>query len=181
MARRSSLLVLVVLIQLLGSTRLDAQRTLSGAVRDTGGGVLPGVSVTATSPALPAPRTTVTDAEGRYAFGDLPDGAYTMTFTLPGFVETTHDDIHLPAAAEKPLEVVLRVGLLENTVTLLRGSRPGVLLNPRQPLLDSCTMRVMPADPSIDPKLLKEPDATRDYAIKSLPPPCRPSHPMQAR
>ena len=100
MARRSSLLALGVLIQLLETSRVDAQRPLGGAVRDSSGAVLPGVSVTATSPALSEPRNAVTDREGRYSFGDLPDGTYAITFTLPGFVEITRSDIILPAAGE---------------------------------------------------------------------------------
>ena len=98
------------LIQLLGPSRLGAQGTLSGTVRDASDSVLPGVSVRATSPALAGPRTALTNQEGRYSFRDLPDGTYTMTFALPGFVETTRSDIVLPEAADSPLDVVMRVG-----------------------------------------------------------------------
>ena len=42
-------------------------------------------------------------------------------------------------------------------------------------------MRVLPVDPSIDEKILKEPDATRDYTLKVVPPPCQASHPAQPR
>jgi hypothetical protein len=58
---------------------------------------------------LAEPRTALTNLEDRYSFGDLPDGTYTMTFTLPGFVETTRSDIVLPDAAESPLDVALLV------------------------------------------------------------------------
>ena len=125
MARRSSLLVLAVLVQLLGPTRLDAQRTLSGVVRDAGGSILPGVSVRATSPALAEPRSALTNGEGRYSFGDLPDGTYTLTFALPGFVVITRSDIVLPQAGESPLDAVMRVGSLAETITILRGSQSG--------------------------------------------------------
>jgi hypothetical protein len=178
-ARRSSLLLLVALIQLLGPSRVGAQRTLSGAVRDTGSSVLAGVSVRATSPALAGPRTALTNLEGRYWFGDLPDGTYTMTFTLPGFIETTRSDIVLPEAAESPLDVVMRVGPLAETITTLRGPLPRALLNPGEP--PACTMRVLPVDPSIDEKILKVPDTTKTYTIQIVPPPCQASHPAQAR
>jgi hypothetical protein len=170
MARRSSLLVLVVLVQLFGTSKLDAQRALSGTARDAGGAVLPGVSVSAAGPALSEPRSSATDGEGRYSFGDLPDGTYALTFTLPGFVETTRPGVVLPAAAASPVDVVMRVGPIAETI-VLRG--PGWTA--------TCTMRVVPGDPSIDPEMLKEPDATRDYTIKTLPPPCRASHPTQPR
>jgi Carboxypeptidase regulatory-like domain len=155
--------------------------TLSGAVRDTGGSVLPGVSVRATGPALAGPRSALTNLEGRYSFGDLPDGTYTVTFTLPGFVETTRSDIVLPEAAESPLDVVMRVGQLAETITILRGPLPGVRLNPKEPPAATCSMRVIPVDPSIDQKMLKEPDTTKNYTIQIVPPPCQPSHPAQVR
>ena len=180
MARRSSLLLLAVLIQLLGPTRLDAQRTLSGVVRDTGDAILPGVSVRATSPALAEPRDALTNLEGRYSFGDLPDGIYTLTFALPGFVETTRSDIALPFAGERPLDVIMRMGSLEETVTILRGPRTGGPLNPQGPRA-TCTMRVMPVDPSIDQQMLKEPDTTKNYTLQVVPPPCQASHPAPAR
>src|SRR5687767_259073 len=181
MARQSSLLLLASLIQLLGSSGLDAQITLSGAVRDAGGSVLPGVSVRATGPALAGPRTALTNLEGRYSFGDLPRGTYTITFTLPGFVETTRSGIVLPEAAESPLDVIMRVGQLAETITMLRGLRTGAPQNPQEPPAATCTMRVIPVDPSIDQQMLKEPDASKNYTIRIVPPPCQPSHPAQGR
>jgi hypothetical protein len=60
--------------------------TITGVVRDTSGGVLPGVTVEAASPALiEKVRTAVTDAEGLYRLVDLRPGDYTVTFTLAGF------------------------------------------------------------------------------------------------
>jgi len=178
MARRSSLLLLAALIQLLGPSGLGAQSTLSGAVRDAGSSLLPGVSVRATSPALAAPRRVLTDLEGRYSFGDLPDGTYTMTFTLARFVETTRADIVLPEAAERPLDVVMRVGQLAETMTIVRD--PLAPANPPAPPA-VCSMRVISADPSIDRKMLREPDATKNYTIQIVPPPCQASHPAPAR
>jgi hypothetical protein len=83
-----------------GLSRLEAQSTLSGTLRDEGGSLVPGVSVTATSSALAGARSAATDQAGRYSFGDLPDGTYTITFTLPGFVETLLSDIKESDAAE---------------------------------------------------------------------------------
>ena len=54
---------------LLTSSLVSAQ-TLAGTVRDTSGGVLPGVTVEASSPALiEQTRTVVTDGQGRYKIG----------------------------------------------------------------------------------------------------------------
>ncbi|MGE3405093.1 MAG: carboxypeptidase-like regulatory domain-containing protein, partial [Vicinamibacterales bacterium] len=56
--------------------------TISGIVRDASGGVLPGVTVEAASPALiEKVRTVVTDATGNYKIIDLRPGTYTVTIT----------------------------------------------------------------------------------------------------
>ena len=71
----------------------------TGTVTDSSGGVLPGVTVEASSPALiEKVRTAVTDTQGRYNIIDLPPGAYTVTFTLTGFETVKREGIQLPAA-----------------------------------------------------------------------------------
>ena len=68
-----------------------AQQTGSivGKVSDTGGGVLPGVTVEARSDVLPGPRVTTTSADGSYQLPQLPPGDYTVTFTLSGMQNAT--------------------------------------------------------------------------------------------
>ena len=57
-----------------------AQGTLTGVVRDASGGVLPGVTVEAASPALTEKvRTVVTDGSGQYRLIDLTPGTYSLT------------------------------------------------------------------------------------------------------
>jgi hypothetical protein len=73
------------------------------------------------------------------------------------------------------------VGPLAQTMTILRGPRLKALLNPQGPPAATCSMRVILADPSIDQKMLKEPDTTKDYTIKTIPPPCQTSHPAPPR
>ena len=103
------------------------------------------------------------------------------TFALPGVVETTRSAIALPQAGGSPLDVVVRVGSPAQTITILRGPRPEVRLNSQVPAEATCSMRVMPADPSIDQKMLRKPDPTKDYTLQVVPPPCQASHPAQPR
>src|SRR6476620_4141721 len=59
---------------------------IAGAVKDSSGLVLPGVTVEASSPALiEKTRSVVTDGEGQYKIINLRPGTYTVTFTLTGF------------------------------------------------------------------------------------------------
>ncbi len=72
---------------LVGVATAGAQQTgeIMGKVTDTSGGVVPGVTVTLTSPVLLQPMTAVTTATGTYRFPQLPIGSYTVTFELTGF------------------------------------------------------------------------------------------------
>src|SRR5436190_16535086 len=68
-----------------------AQQTgsIQGKVTDTGGGVLPGVTVEARPDVLPGPRVTVTGSDGTYQLPQLPPGDYTVTLTLSGMQPAT--------------------------------------------------------------------------------------------
>src|SRR5713226_5074517 len=71
---------------------------VAGVVKDATGGVLPGVTVTVTSPVLiEQQRTAVTDAEGRYVITQLRPGTYRATFTLQGFSTVVREGILLSA------------------------------------------------------------------------------------
>ena len=59
--------------------------TISGAAVDSQGLSLPGVTVTVGSPSLQGTCTAVTDINGNYALPQLPPGAYSVVFELPGF------------------------------------------------------------------------------------------------
>src|SRR6187200_2545177 len=77
-----------------------AQATIAGAVKDSSGAVLPGVTVEAASPALiEKVRTTTTDGAGRYRIEDLRPGTYTVTYSLPGFVTIKRDNVIVSGTA----------------------------------------------------------------------------------
>jgi carboxypeptidase family protein len=103
-----------------------AQSAIAGIVKDTTGAVLPGVTVEVASPVLiERVRSAVTDAQGQYKIIDLRPGTYTVTFTLPGFATAKRDGIELPANFTAPVNGELRIGALEETVTV-SGASPVV-------------------------------------------------------
>src|SRR5438132_10772106 len=60
--------------------------SIEGTVTDESGGSLPGVTVTASSPALQAGQMTmVTESDGRYRLLQLPAGVYRIKYELSGF------------------------------------------------------------------------------------------------
>ena len=98
----------------------------TGVVTDNTGGILPGVTVEASSPALiEGSRVAITDGAGRYLLVDLRPGIYNITFTLPGFSTVLVEEQELPAGFTANVDAVLSVGALEETVTV-SGEAPVV-------------------------------------------------------
>ena len=92
---------------------------IAGTVRDATGGVLPGVTVEAASPALiEKVRTVVTDDQGQYRVVDLRPGVYSVTFSLAGFSTIRREGIELTAEFTASVNAELRVGSLEETITV---------------------------------------------------------------
>jgi carboxypeptidase family protein len=100
-----------------------AQSAIAGVVKDATGAVLPGVTVEASSPALiERVKTAVTDEAGLYRIIDLRPGEYVVTFTLTGFNTFKREGIDLPSDFTATVNAELRVGALEETVTVTGAS-----------------------------------------------------------
>ncbi|HEY1306140.1 MAG TPA: carboxypeptidase regulatory-like domain-containing protein [Vicinamibacterales bacterium] len=103
-----------------------AQASITGTVKDTSGAVLPGVTVEAASPVLiERIRTAVTDSSGRYQVVDLRPGTYVITFTLAGFNTVKREGVVLSGSAPANVDGELRVGSLQETITVT-GEAPVV-------------------------------------------------------
>jgi hypothetical protein len=116
----------IVLVWSLGAPRVFAQGqsgSIAGVVRDSSGAVLPGVTVEASSPALiEKVRTVVSDGQGQYKIVDLRPGSYTVTFTLPGFSTYRREGVELTSGFTADVNAEMRVGALEETVTVSGAS-----------------------------------------------------------
>src|SRR5215510_7714690 len=116
----------ILAVVLLLPASVFAQASLTGTVRDASGGVLPGVTVEAASPSLiEKVRTATTDETGQYRIVDLRPGTYSLTFTLPGFNTVKRDGIELLGSATLTIPVDMRVGGVEETITVT-GESPVV-------------------------------------------------------
>ena len=115
----------VAVLCLLPGTAL-AQSAFTGVVKDDTGAVLPGVTVEAASPALiEKSKSAVTDGNGAYRLVDLRPGVYTVTFSLPGFSTVKREGIELPSNFTMTMNSEMKVGALEETVTV-SGASPVV-------------------------------------------------------
>ena len=108
----------LALLSLAAPTMAYAQASITGTVRDTSGSVLPGVTVEASSPALLEKRTVVSDGTGQYRIVDLRPGAYSVTYTLSGFSVVKREGIELTGSFVATVNVELKVGGLEETITV---------------------------------------------------------------
>jgi hypothetical protein len=106
--------------------------SISGEVKDSQGGVLPGVTVTATSPAQIGTLTAVTNESGIYRFPAVPPGEYKLQFELSGFQNVTRDGIRITLGFNAQVNVQLGVATLQETVTVSGES----------PVIDTSATRV---------------------------------------
>src|SRR5687767_5343031 len=111
--------VAVVAVLLPIAAFAQSNSNIAGVVKDTTGAVMPGVTVEAASPALiEKVRSVVSDSAGQYKIVNLVPGAYTVTFTLPGFNTVKREGIELTASFTATVNAELRVGALEETITV---------------------------------------------------------------
>ena len=142
--RRLAPLVLAVLV--LAPSWTFAQGSITGVVRDSSGSVLPGVTVEASSNVLiEKSRTVVTDNNGQYRIVDLRAGSYAVKFSLPGFNSFRRDGVTIEGAFTATVNAELKVGSLEETVTVTAES-PVVDVQSvrRQITIDNDTISAIP-------------------------------------
>jgi hypothetical protein len=128
----------------------QAQASITGVVKDPSGAILPGVTVEAQSPALiEKVRTAVTDESGRYRIVDLRPGTYAVSFTLTGFQSFRRDGVELPGTFTATVDAELRVGAIEETITVT-GDTPIVDVQSirRQTVLDNDVISSIPSSRS---------------------------------
>ena len=106
--------------------------TIQGRVTDAQGAVLPGVTVTATSPSALGAQATVTSETGNYRFPAVPPGQYALTFELSGFNKIQRDGIQISLGFTANVNVELQLATLQETVTVSGAS----------PVIDTSATRI---------------------------------------
>src|SRR5918993_1424824 len=117
--------VFVGLLLFAGSTLTFAQGTtgsINGTITDTTGAVLPGVTVTATGPAIMGAQTAVTNEQGQYRFPALPPSSYRVQYELAGFNTIVREGIVVNIGFTATINVQLQVATLAETVTVTGAS-----------------------------------------------------------
>src|SRR5688572_31801047 len=101
-------------------TRAFAQATapLSGVVKDSAGGVVPGASVVVKNLATGQTFETTSNTSGNYTVPGLQAGQYTVTVSLSGFKTAVANDVRIAVGTPVTVNLTLEVGQLEETVTV---------------------------------------------------------------
>ena len=96
---------------------------LQGTIKDPSGAVVPGATVTVSTPTLVGTKLVETDASGYYRFANLPPGAYTVTVKAEGFDTLKQEKVTLEVGHLPTLNLTLHVGTV-NTVVQVTEEAP---------------------------------------------------------
>src|SRR5215475_6159504 len=102
--------------------------TIRGVVKDAQDLPVPGVTVTATSPALQGARTATTDSQGLYTLTLLPAGTYSLKFDIQGF-QTVARSVALSLGLTTEQNVTIQPSGVAESVTV-QGSIPAPIASP---------------------------------------------------
>jgi Carboxypeptidase regulatory-like domain/TonB dependent receptor-like, beta-barrel len=95
-----------------------ATSSITGVVKDEGGGVLPGVNVVVASSGTGSKFEVTTNNAGAYSVPSLSAGTYTVTVSLPGFKTSVFSDVRVQLGVPTTLNATLAVGELTETITV---------------------------------------------------------------
>lgn len=129
--------------------------TISGRVHSDAG-PLPGVTVSASSPALQGVRTAVTSENGDYIIALLPPGTYTVTFELQGF-RTLQQTASVAVGQTVPLDVTLNVAAASETVMVTGRIEPFSQTAPVATTLRAEEVAELPLDRTLNATVLLAP------------------------
>ncbi len=115
--------VLLVLAAAPAGLAQSYQGGLRGAIRDTAGGLIAGVELTLLNEETRAPRQTVTNDAGEYAFPNVFPGTYTLSATRPGFKKSENRGLRIGTQAFLTLDLTLEVGQVTEQV-MVTGEAP---------------------------------------------------------
>jgi hypothetical protein len=96
----------------------DTGGRISGTVKDTSGGVVPGSTVTVRNIATQLARTTPANLDGFYSFAGLPVGQYEIEVLHPDFKPYKRTGLVIDVETQLQVDVVMQVGEQTEEITI---------------------------------------------------------------
>jgi Carboxypeptidase regulatory-like domain len=119
---RASLLVVFALFMAAPAAAQFDRAQLSGRIKDSSGGAVPGATVTATNRQTQTATVAISDATGFFTFPNLAAAHYDVSAELQGFKKSLRADITLDAAGSLTLDFTLEAGAVTEEVTVTAES-----------------------------------------------------------
>src|SRR5262245_50630844 len=116
-AHSAAVLCGVLMLHFIAAAQTNSA-TISGRVRDSGGGVVPDVAITVSSATTGLKRQATTNSEGIFTLPLLPPGVYSLQAQREGFSVAEIDNVELPVAGQVSHDIVLQVGGIRETVNV---------------------------------------------------------------
>jgi hypothetical protein len=98
---------------------------IGGTITDASGGVIPGVTVTITSPALIGSKTSVTNEQGEFLIRLLPPGVYEVRTELSGFTPMMRPGVEVRVG--QTASVDFRMAMAAAAETMIVTGEPPVI------------------------------------------------------
>ena len=92
--------------------------SITGLITDNENNVLPGVTLTISSPSLMGTRTYISTSAGVFRFPALPPGTYSLKAELPGFKTAERDDIVIRVGMVVTLDITMQLASIAEEVAV---------------------------------------------------------------
>jgi len=121
---RGGALVAVMMVALARPVSAQGVGSIGGTIADGSGAVLPGATVTLSSPrgTIGSNQVTATDERGTFQFTRLVPGTYTVRAELSGFTSALQENIIVSADVTARVDLRLEVGGLAENITVTGGA-----------------------------------------------------------
>ncbi len=119
MGRFTAALALVLITVIPAAAQVQSG-SISGAVKDQQGGVLPGVTVTLMG--VDVTHTFATGTSGDFRFLELAPGSYKLSVSLPGFQTLVRDNLIVAVGRNVDVSLTMRVAPVSETVNVVAAA-----------------------------------------------------------
>ena len=119
-----SVLLLASLSLCPDATAQAVRGTLLGSIVDSGGGAVPGATVTATDQGTNISSTTVTNEDGHFTFPNLKDGIYRVEAELAGFKKVVRENVRVDVNTTIRVDITLEAGAVTEALTVTADPPP---------------------------------------------------------